>query len=48
MLCDIMDMNSCHIFLGRPWKYVCRDMYDCVNNVFTVEKGGIKFSLISL
>ena len=48
MLCDIVDMNSCHVLLGRPWQYDCRAVHDCVRNVFTVEKGGRKFSLIPL
>src|SRR5277367_6549454 len=39
-------MNSCHLFLSRPWQYDCRAMHDCVKNVFTIEKGGRKFSLI--
>ncbi|KAJ9552803.1 hypothetical protein OSB04_016848 [Centaurea solstitialis] len=21
MLCDVLDMDTCHIFLGRPWQY---------------------------
>ena len=48
MLCDIVDMNSCHVLLARPWQYYCRAMHDCVRNVFTIEKGGRKFSLIPL
>ena len=48
VLCDIKDMNSCHVLLGRPWQYDCRVVHDCVKNVFTIEKGGKKFSLIPL
>ena len=48
MLCDIVDMSSCHILLGKPWKYDCRVVHDCVKNVTTIEKGGRKHSLISL
>ena len=48
MLCDIMDINNCHVFLGRPWQYDCMHVHNCVKNVFTVEKGGKKFSLIPL
>ena len=48
MLCDIVDMNNCHVLLGRPWQYDFRVVHDCVKNVFTVEKGGRKFSLIPL
>ena len=48
VLCDIVDISSCHILLGRPWKYDCRVVHDCVKNVCTIEKGGRDFSLISL
>ena len=48
MLCDIVDMNSCHVLLGRPWQYDCKEVYECFKNVFTIEKGGKKFSLIPL
>ena len=48
MLCDIVEMNNCHLLLGIPWQYDCKVVHDCVKNVFTVEKGGWKFSLIPL
>ena len=48
MLCDIVDMNNCHLLLGRPWQYDCRVVHDCVKNVFTIEKDGKKHSLIPL
>lgn len=48
MLCDIVEMNNCHIFLGRPWQYDCIAMYDCVKNMFTVEKNNRKLSLMPL
>ena len=48
MLCDIVDMNSCHILLGRPWQYDCGAMHDCVKNVITIVKDGRKHSLMPL
>ena len=48
MLCDIVDMNSCHTLLGRPWKFDCRAMHDYVKNVITIVKDDKKHSLISL
>ena len=48
VLCDIVDMNSCHLLLGRPWQYDCRAVHDCVKNVFTIVKDGNKYSLIPL
>ena len=23
VLCDIVDMNNCHVLLSRPWQYDC-------------------------
>ena len=48
MLCDIVEMSSCHILLGRPWNYDCRVVHDCVKDVYTIEKGGMKKYLIHL
>ena len=48
MLCDIVDMNSCHVLLSRPWQYDCKVVHDCVKNVFTIEKGSKKSSFIPL
>lgn len=48
VLCDIVDMSSCHILLGRPWQYDCRAVHDWVKHVFTIEKGDREHSLIPL
>ena len=48
VLCDIVDMNSYHMLLGRPWQYDCRVVHDCVKNVFSIAKSGRKHSLIPL
>ena len=48
VLCDIVDMSSYHMLLGRIWHYDYRDMHDCVKNLITIEKGGRKNSPISL
>ena len=48
VLCDIVDMKSCHVFLGRPWQNDCRIVHDCVKNVFNFVKGGKKHSFIPL
>ena len=36
------------MLLVRPWYYDCKVVHDCVRNVFTIEKGGRKHSLIPL
>ena len=48
MLCNIVDMNSFHVLLGRPWQYECRIVHDYAKNVVNIEKGGRKYSLIIL
>ena len=48
MLCDIVDMNICYIFLDRCWKYDCKVIHGYVKNVINIEKGGRKHSLIPL
>ena len=48
MLCDIVDMISCHILLGGTWQYDYRTIHDCVKNVIIVEKGGRKHFMIPL
>ena len=48
MLCDIVDMNSCHMLLGRPWQYVCGAMHGFFKNVITIVKDGRKHALMPL
>ena len=48
VLCDIMLMDCCHIFLGIPWKY---DRYDVHNerlNEYTLWINGKKQKLLPL
>ena len=28
VLCDIMPMDSCHLFLGHPWQYDLKAIHD--------------------
>ena len=48
VLRDIVDMNSCHMLLGRPWQYDCKAMHDYVKNVITIIKDDRKHALIPL
>ena len=41
---DVVDMNACHILLGRPWKFDNNACYHGKSNVYEVEKGGKKFT----
>lgn len=33
VFCDVIDMNSTHLLLGRPWQYDNRD--NCYENTYT-------------
>ena len=48
VLCDVMPMDVCHIFLGRPWQYDRNAKHDDRKNVYELEKDGIKHKLIPL
>ena len=48
VLCDVMPMDACHILLGRPWQHDRSAKNDGINNVYKLEKDGIKHKLIPL
>jgi hypothetical protein len=48
LLCDIMPMDVCHIFLDRPWQYEKKSMHDRRINLYTLEKDGEKHTLFPL
>ena len=42
VLCDVMPMDACHVFLGRPSKFDKEVVYDGRSNTITFEKDGIR------
>jgi hypothetical protein len=40
VLCDVIPMDVCHLFLGRPWKYDRNVFHDGRMNTYTLEKDG--------
>ena len=48
VLCDIMPMDCCHIFLGRPWQYDRHDVHDGRLNQYTLWVNGKKQILLPL
>jgi len=46
--CDIMPMDVCHIFLGRPWKYDTKVIHDREKNCYKFVKDGIKHTLVPM
>lgn len=48
VLCDVVDMEACHVLLGRPWWFDRWVIHDCRKSTITVKKNGRKFVLIPL
>ena len=48
ILCDVMPMDMCHVFLGRPWKFDRKAIHDGKRNTYTIEKDGKKHTLLPL
>jgi hypothetical protein len=40
ILCDVIPMDVCHIFLGRPWQFDRNAIHDGRKNTYTLEKNG--------
>ena len=48
ILCDIIPMDVCHIFLGRPWQYDKKVFHDGRKNTYSLEKDGKRHTLSPL
>ncbi|PKU69720.1 RNA-directed DNA polymerase [Dendrobium catenatum] len=46
VLCDIIDMDVCHIILGRPWQYDVGAIYDGRSNSYSFEWKGKRLKLL--
>jgi hypothetical protein len=40
ILCDVIPMDVCHIFLGRTWQFDRNVIHDGRRNTYTLEKNG--------
>ena len=45
--CDVVDMDACHILFGSPWQYNVDAKHLGRSNLYQLEKGGIKYTLVS-
>ena len=45
---DVMPMDMCHIFLGRPWQYDRGAMHDGKRNTYKFGKDGINHMLLHM
>jgi hypothetical protein len=40
ILCDVIHMDVCHIFFGRPWKFDRNVIHDGRKNTYTLQNNG--------
>ena len=45
ILCDVTDMDACHVLLGRPWKYDVKEKHDGEANIYYITKRGINYTM---
>ncbi|GJZ52625.1 putative nucleotidyltransferase, ribonuclease H [Tanacetum coccineum] len=48
VLCDVVDMNACHLLFGRPWQYDLEITHDGKDNIYRFVKDGKKITLLPL
>ena len=45
VICDIIEMDACHILLGRPWQFDREAVHEAKRNIYSFEMNGKKNSL---
>jgi hypothetical protein len=48
ILCDVIPVDVCHVFLGRPWQYDRNVVHDGRMNTYTLEKDGRTHRLLPI
>ncbi|XP_057543874.1 uncharacterized protein LOC130823266 [Amaranthus tricolor] len=48
VICDVLDMDACHLLLGRPWQYDKKTTHNGYTNTYTLKHNGKKKELIPL
>jgi hypothetical protein len=48
IMCDVIPMDVCHVFLGRLWKYDINVTHDGRKNTYTLEKNGHNHMLLPI
>ncbi|XP_020691225.2 uncharacterized protein LOC110105887 [Dendrobium catenatum] len=46
VLCDVVEMDVCHLILGRPWQFDVGAIYDGRANTYTLEWKGKRLRLL--
>ncbi|KAI0503667.1 hypothetical protein KFK09_014602 [Dendrobium nobile] len=44
--CDVLEMDVCHVILGRPWQFDASATYDCRANIYSFDWKGKKLRLL--
>ena len=45
MLCDVVEMDACHILLGRPWLFDKKSHHDGKAKTYEFKKDGQQYKL---
>jgi hypothetical protein len=48
ILCDVIPMDVCHIFLERPWQFDKNVIHDGRKNTYTLENNGRTHMLLPI
>ena len=48
ILCDVLEMDACHLLLGRPWQYDKKTKHNGYTNTYTLRHEGKKKELVPL
>ncbi|XP_022866404.1 uncharacterized protein LOC111386181 [Olea europaea var. sylvestris] len=46
VLCDVVEMDACHLLLGRPWQFDRHSLHDGYTNTYNFLFGGKKIVLL--
>lgn len=46
VLSDVLDMDACHVLLGRPWQWDRRVTHEERSNTYAFHKDGVKIVLV--
>ena len=47
-MCDVLPMDACHLFLGRPWQYDRDVVHHGQSNIYSFKLKGKKLTLTLL
>jgi len=48
VLCDVVPMHTTYLLLGRPWQFDRKAKHDGFKNMYSLEKDGRIYTLVSL